>query len=178
MANCDPVYGEFEYNTGVVYGGHECFFVSPKIEVLARDLIRLDVDQDLVVDEEYLKESNYPIVGLTDPTKTLRVRKVQAPKDGSLAVPFVLMHIDRPEPGVVYKVTCDDAVNSRNGTHPHPAEAFGTFTLRPMKFDASRAITPTFLELRPGSNVRGILQGIMNEDDIIGGSKNERIIGT
>ena len=163
----------------LVWGGWEGHEPKQCVDIFAPYLeeqgYEVEVSNTL---DAYLDEANYTVADQQNSNKILRVRKVQDIKDDTLATDVVLLQIDRPVPGIVYVVTVGFPIQSRTGTHANPAADTGTFSLRPMKMDAARAIIPKHFEMRPGSNIRGILQSIMNQDDIIGGSESVRVLGS
>lgn len=164
-------YGEFEYGTGIVYGHLE--FVVSSIDVLAKDLIRMNFSEDIIVNNAYKARASYSVFESADPTKALAIREVQEPKDGTLTTRESILHIDGHKDGVLYSVQVVGNVTGRLGGVIDPDGTTGQFFSRRTKMDTALAVIPKHYSKRPGSEIRGVLQAIANQDDIIGGSRSD-----
>ncbi len=166
-------YGTFEYGTGTVYGSGG--FAILKIEVLARDLIRIITDAEVVVNSEYLNKANYSVFRTDDPASVLNVRRVLALQDDSKVTTEISLRIDRHTPGVLYDVlVASGSVKGRDGIAIDTG-SIGRFISRETKADTIIASVPRHFDFTPGSNVRGVLQAIANADDVIGGSQSDTL---
>ena len=164
-------YGEFEYGTGIVYGHLE--FVVSSVDVLAKDLIRMNFSEDIVVNDAYKSAASYSVFQTSDPLQQLAIRRVLQPQDGSLTVRDVILHIDGHTDGVLYSAKVVGSLVGRLGGIVDPDGTTGQFFSRRTKMDTTLSIIPKHYSKRPTSEFRGVLQAIMDQDDIIGGSRND-----
>lgn len=136
------------------------------IDVLSTRLVRIEFDDEVVVDDNYNNPNNYSIsvVEGSGPVEIDRVLAVNT--DTSLDIILVTQPMTH---GTTYKVSATD-LSTRTG------DIFaleGDYESRDTKVDSSLRSIPKHFDKRPESLLTSVLIATGRSDDIIGGSRSD-----
>lgn len=163
------VFGEFIYGGesvgGDVYGPDEAI----RSDILAENVIILQLDSPVVVNNDFLSLSNYSISLIEGPGNQVNVRSIIRPQ--GLTTSTILLEIDPPTKGATYQV----GVGSLDSESGSTIEGFSVFIARRTKLDNMLRFLPNHWDSRPRSLIRQVLTAISIEDERIGGSRSDEI---
>ena len=146
--------------------------IGVDIDPIAQDVVKIILEDEIVVDSAYLDPANYSIQPVTPGDIVPRVRAVIAPN--AKVTTTILLHIDKPTEGGEYYLEADN-LHDRNGNTIAVEQAdLVTFVARFTKTDSMLRSLPDHFDPRPAESlIRNLLTAITMSDDLIGGSKDE-----
>lgn len=139
------------------------------VDVLSRRLIRVELQDEVVINDDYFDTSNYAI-SVVEGTGEVAITKILPFQDGSKVSRFIIIETQPMTYGTTYSVSITDAVD-RSGETLLPASA--TFDARYSKGDSILRSMPKHYDTRSTSNLAGVLLAIGRQDDLIGGSRDD-----
>jgi hypothetical protein len=155
-------WGTFIYGSGEEYGADAD---ELGIDVLSSNVIRVRFSSTIVVDSEYLDETNYVV---EDENGTaLTVRRILDVSSSTATDAVVVMN--HPVEGMTYTVVVS---NIRNTSGFFLSES-GKFIARRSKLTNMLASLPRHYNKSPESVIYSILSAFALEDDLIGGSRDD-----
>lgn len=157
-------YATFNYGECIVYGTGT--FAISRVDVLAKDTVRLFFSEPVVVNDAYSNKDTYTVTR-ADGNGILNVRKALKLLDGSLTTTSVLLYIDQAEVGIDYVIEVVGALLTTSGGNS--CIRLGEFTGKATKADSTLSVIPKHYDNKPGSIIRAFIQAVANQDDLIGG---------
>lgn len=146
--------------------------IGVDIDPVAQDVVKIILEDEIVVDSAYLDPANYSIQPVTPGDIIPRIRAVLEPN--SAVTTTILLQIDKPTEGGKYFLEADN-LHDRNGGTLQILEAdLVTFVARFTKTDSMLRSLPDHFDPRPKESlIRNLLTAITMSDELIGGSKDE-----
>lgn len=139
------------------------------LDVLTRKAIQVTFTDEIVTNDNYYNAANYSIA-LIDGSGPVEIRDV-LPVNGTSSLELVL--ITQPMTlGSTYQLTAND-LNDRNGA---TISFSGQFIYRDTKVDSALRSIPKHFDKRATSITHSLLAAIGKQDDIIGGSRSDRLV--
>ena len=138
------------------------------VNILASNVIRVDLAAQVVVDDAYYDIANYSLTTATgDGPAVVRILQTNPSSTDTIYVITNTM-----EPGFQYTLNIS-GLNSRDGTPNYTAS--GDFVTRVTKLDSILRSIPNHYDTRTDSNLFAFLAAVGASDDIIGGSRSDSI---
>lgn len=139
------------------------------LDALTRKTLRIEFTDEVVTDDAYYDVSNYAIE-LIDGSGPIEIKSV-LPVNGTSTLELVL--ITQPMTlGSTYQLTANNLKN-RNGS---TISFSGQYIYRDTKVDSSLRSIPKHFDKRATSIMFSVLAAIGKQDDIIGGSRSDRLV--
>jgi len=139
------------------------------LDVLTRKAIQVTFTDEIVTDSSYYDVSNYSI-SLVDGEGPVEVKSV-LPTNGTSALELVLL-TQSMTLGSTYQLTANN-LKDRNGA---TISFSGQFIYRDTKVDSALRSIPKHFDKRPTSILFSLMAAIGEQDDIIGGSRSDRLV--
>lgn len=140
-------------------------------DVWARDLVEVTFDQNMNNNSNLKNPVNYSITA-TDPSSlVVRVESVRTGK--SFSASSILLVVSRFTVGAEYTVVVSSAVTTTAGDSLFISENSAKFIGRNTKIDSAVTSRPAMYDTTITSRLRSILNAIMREDELIGGSRSD-----
>lgn len=138
------------------------------INVLTKRLVRIEFDDEVVVNDNYNDVNNYSI-NVVSGSGDVRVVGV-LPINTDTSLDLILI-TDPMTPDTRYEVSID-SLQTRDGLD---FSVLGEYVARVTKGDSILRSIPQHYDRRSTSNLHKILMAMSSEDDLIGGSRSEDI---
>lgn len=139
------------------------------LDVLTRKAIQVTFTDEIVTNDNYYNVDNYSIA-LIDGSGPVEIKGV-LPVNGTSSLELVL--ITQPMTlGSTYQLTANN-LNDRNGA---TISFSGQFIYRDTKVDSALRSIPKHFDKRPTSILFSLMAAIGEQDDIIGGSRSDRLV--
>jgi len=139
------------------------------LDVLTRKTLRVAFTDEIVTNDSYFDVSNYSIT-LVDGSGPVEVVSV-LPVNGTSSLELVL--VTQPMTlGTTYQLTANN-LNDRNGA---TISFSGQYIYRDTKVDSALRSVPKHFDKRATSLIHSLLAAIGKQDDIIGGSRSDRLV--
>jgi len=151
----------------------------PAVDILAHDTIIITFEQPVVIDSAFFDVTNYDI-GIVEGVGLIQVKEILSPiadaatLEGGrpLTTTYVILHTEPPTAGTHYRLTATGLTGTTGGTVAGSSEFIGRRT----KTQSLIQSMPAHYDTRPPSVIRNILTAIGISDEIIGGSRSDRIL--
>ncbi len=134
---------------------------------LGADLLRIWFNEDIIINADYLDVSNYLIVDGN--LKQLPVMRVVLTK--AVSLPYVLLRTKPQIAGQSYNVSVQNLVD-RTGVPISSLANSAAWVYNRTKGDSIIASMPDMYDTSASSNLRGLLQSMATELDLIGVSSS------
>lgn len=141
------------------------------VEVIADDVILIELPEAVVIDEAYLDPATY-VITVVEGSGGLTVRSVLPPLDTQIATDVVLT-IDKHAHGIQYRINIDDPKLS--GTDGGVVTFEEDFIGRHTKVEGMIKSLPKHYNVKPDSLIRAVLTAVGRMDEEIGGSRNDTL---
>ena len=139
------------------------------LDVLTRKALRVEFTDEIVTNDNYYDVSNYALE-LVEGSGPVEIVSV-LPVNGTSSLELVL--ITQPMTlGTTYQLTANN-LNDRNGS---TISFSGQFIYSDTKVDSTLRSIPKHFDKRATSIVHSLLAAIGKQDDIIGGSRSDRLV--
>lgn len=139
------------------------------VDVLSRRLIRVELQDEVVINDDYFDTSNYA-VNVVSGSGEIEITKILPFQDGSTVSRYIIIETQPMTLGTTYSVNIVDA-KQRDGTLLSYNAA--KFDARFTKGDSILRSMPKHYDKRSVSNIAGVLLAIGRQDDLIGGSRDD-----
>lgn len=140
------------------------------VEVLAQGSLLLQFDKPMCNDAILRAASSYTI---TEPLAGVATQIVSVQTGNSAYTDQVVLHFYPPTIGEEYTVTVSSQLVDGESMLVNPAHRSQSFVVRKTKMDVVMQHLPALYDQSYESVLRNVLQGILREDDSIGGSQDE-----
>lgn len=141
------------------------------ISIVAQDTIAINFMGDMAVTSENIKISNYTVTPLDGgiPVTGIRVLLNSGPANS-----IIYLKISQPSLGALYSVTVNN-LTTIDGAVLSGNTSSGEFIPRITKLDNMISSRKSLFDLSSGSIIREMLTAFALEDDLIGGSRKDRL---
>lgn len=146
--------------------------ISTICDVFAHDMLLVTFATPVKNNAALQAASTYTVTALDS---GLPVTVISVQSGNTVSVTDVYLIVSNPEVGKFYQITFAN-LTSIDGTAVSPVLC--KFYARSTKIDAIISTRPLLYDMTPESTLRKIFSAIGRQDELIGGSRNDRIVPT
>lgn len=139
------------------------------VDVLSRRLIRVELQDEVVINDDYFDTSNYA-VSVVSGSGPVEITRILPFTDGSKVSRYIIIETQPMTYGTTYSV---ELVSVTNRAGVSLSATPKKFDARYTKGDSILRSIPKHYDKRPTSNLAGVMLAIGRQDDLIGGSRDD-----
>lgn len=145
------------------------------VDVWAYDYLMLQFNQDILVNSYVTNVNNYTITA-TNPSEALPVTVIEVHQGNQSTNDQIFLIVSPFTIGQEYTITVSPFIRNPTGHALGELNNYGKFVGRTTKIDTVITTRPSWYDTRPKSLFRVISNAIGRSDDLIGGSRHDRLL--